>query len=243
MSKNSEQKSGGIAKLAAFIVDKRKGIYLVYIVLGIFCFFSMNWTQVNNTLSDYLGDETETRKGLDVMDTEFTTYATAQVMVDNISYSTAEGLCEELEEIEGVKEVAFDDTSKHYSGASALFSVTFDGLDTDEICTEALDNIKERLSDYDTYVSAELGDTKAQTIAKEINVVMIIACVIIVSVLLFTSRTYMEVPVLIITFAMAALLNKGSNFLFGTISFVSDSIAVVLQLALAIDYAIILCHR
>ena len=85
MSKNSEQKSGGIAKPAAFIVDKRKGIYLVYIVLGIFCFFSMNWTQVNNTLSDYLGDETETRKGLDVMDTEFTTYATAQVMVDNIS--------------------------------------------------------------------------------------------------------------------------------------------------------------
>lgn len=243
MSKNSEQKSGGIAKLAAFIVDKRKGIYLVYIVLGIFCFFSMNWTQVNNTLSDYLGDETETRKGLDVMDAEFTTYATAQVMVDNISYSTAEGLCEELEEIKGVKEIAFDDTTKHYSGASALFSVTFDGLDTDEICTEALDNIKERLSDYDTYVSAELGDTKAQTIAKEINVVMIIACVIIVSVLLFTSRTYMEVPVLIITFAMAALLNKGSNFLFGTISFVSDSIAVVLQLALAIDYAIILCHR
>lgn len=243
MSESSQKKSGAIEKVAAFIVDKRKGIYLIYIILGIFCFFSMNWTSVNNTLSDYLGDETETRQSLDIMDAEFTTYATAQVMVDNVSYDTARELCSVLEEIDGVKEVAFDDTEKHYAGASALFSITFDGIDTDELCETALASVKEKLSDYDVYVSAELGDTKAQTIAKEINMVMVIACVIIASVLLFTSRTYMEVPVLIITFAMAALLNKGSNFFFGTISFVSDSIAVILQLALAIDYAIILCHR
>ena len=75
------------------------------------------------------------------------------------------------------------------------------------------------------------------------NLVMLIAVGIILLVLLFTSHTYMEIPVLLMTFGMAALLNMGTNFLFGTISFVSDSIAVVLQLALAIDYAIILCHR
>ena len=49
----------------------------------------------------------------------------------------------------------------------------------------------------------------------------------------------MEIPVLVMTFGMAALMNKGTNFLFGEISFISDSVAVVLQLALAIDYAII----
>lgn len=48
---------------------------------------------------------------------------------------------------------------------------------------------------------------------------------------------------LLLTFVAAALLNKGTNYLLGEISFISDSIAVVLQLALAIDYAIILCHR
>ena len=53
----------------------------------------------------------------------------------------------------------------------------------------------------------------------------------------------MEIPVLLLTFGMAALLNMGTNFMFGEISFVSNSIAVVLQLALAIDYAIILCNR
>lgn len=48
---------------------------------------------------------------------------------------------------------------------------------------------------------------------------------------------------LLLTFVAAALLNKGTNFIFGEISFVSDSVTVVLQLALAIDYSIILLHR
>ena len=71
----------------------------------------------------------------------------------------------------------------------------------------------------------------------------IIAVVIIITVLLITSNTYAEIPVLLLTFGSAALLNMGTNFLMGEISFVTDSIAIVLQLALAIDYAIILCHR
>lgn len=79
--------------------------------------------------------------------------------------------------------------------------------------------------------------------ASEMNIVMIIACVIILAVLLISSHTYMEIPVLVMTFGVAAILNKGTNYMVGTISFISDSIAIVLQLALAIDYDIILCHR
>lgn len=73
--------------------------------------------------------------------------------------------------------------------------------------------------------------------------ILLIAAVVIVVVLLFTSKSYMEVPVYLIVFVVAAVLNMGTNFLFGTISFITNSIAVVLQLALAIDYAIIFCHR
>ncbi len=238
-----KSKNNPLEKVAAFIIDKRKAFYLIYIILAIFCIFSSNWVTVNNTVTDYLAEDTETRQGLKRMEAEFITYATAEVMIDNISFSDAETLCAQLEKIHGVKEIAFDDTSKHYANAAALFSVTFDGESKDEICETALAQIEEAVKDYDVYVSAELGNTKAETIEKEIQLVMVIACVIILSVLLVTSRTYMEVPVLIITFAMAALINKGTNFMFGTISFISNSIAVVLQLALAIDYAIILCHR
>lgn len=243
MAEKKKKNSGLMEKIVAFIVDKRKAFYFIYILIAVFCLIGMNMVKVNNTLTDYLDDSTETRQGLDIMDREFTTYATADVMIDNISYDKASKLRDECEKIKGVKEIEFDDTTKHYADASALFSVTFDGGSDDKISEDALNSVTEKLSDYDTYVSAELGDTKANTINKEISVVMVIVVFIIIAVLLFTSRTYMEVPVLLITFAMAALVNKGTNFFFGTISFVSDSVAIVLQLALAIDYAIILIHR
>lgn len=243
MTKAPEKKKNKLENIARFIVEKRKAIYLIYILLAIFCVFASGWVSVNNTLTDYLAEDTETSRGLDVMDEEFITYATAEVMIDNISYADAEILCDALEKIEGVKEIDFDDTTKHYADGAALFSVTFSGEDDDPLCETALEEIRTEVADYDSYISAELGNTKAETIAEEMKIVMVLACVIIFSVLLFTSRTYMEVPVMLLTFGMAAVLNKGSNFIFGEISFVSDSIAIVLQLALAIDYAIILCHR
>ena len=49
-------------KLATLIVDKRKGFYLIFIVLCIFCVLSMNKVKVNNDLTTYLPDTTETRK-------------------------------------------------------------------------------------------------------------------------------------------------------------------------------------
>ena len=67
--------------------------------------------------------------------------------------------------------------------------------------------------------------------------------VIVVVVLLLTSQTYGEVPVLLLTFVTAMLLNQGSNFLLGKISFVSNSVTSILQLALSLDYAVILCNH
>ena len=50
-------------------------------------------------------------------------------------------------------------------------------------------------------------------------------------------------PILLITFGVSVWINKGTNYWFGEISFITNSIAAVLQLGLAIDYAIILCHH
>ena len=237
------KKETPIEKIASLIVDKRKAFYLIYILLIVFSLFASGWVSVNNNLTDYLAEDSETRQGLTLMEDDFTTYATAEIMIDNIGFAAADNLCEELKRVNGVKEIAFDNTDSHYHNAAALFSITFDGTTNDTICENALEEIKTLISDYDFYVSAELGDANAETIANEMNLVMLIAVVIILTVLFITSHTYMEIPVLILTFGVAAILNKGTNFMFGTISFISNSIAIVLQLALAIDYAIILCHR
>lgn len=78
---------------------------------------------------------------------------------------------------------------------------------------------------------------------QEMTVILAIAAAVIVAVLLFTSKSYLEVLVFLIVFVVSAILNMGTNFLFDSVSFITNAIAVVLQLALAIDYAIIFCHR
>ncbi len=238
-----ESKASPMEKLATFIVDKRNLFFLLYIFALVFCFFSTNWVKVENDITTYLPEETETRQGLTIMNNEFVTYGTARVMVSNISYERGERLKEDIENVEGVSSVEFDSTADHYINSSALFDITFDGTVSDEISIDAMGQVAELLKDYDTYVNTEVGVDSAADLKAEMQVIIVIAAVIIVVVLTLTSRSYAEVPVLIATFGVAALLNMGTNFLCGTISFISNSVTVVLQLALAIDYAIILCHR
>lgn len=232
-----------MTKVARFIVDKRKAFYLVFIAAFVFCAASINKVQVNNDITSYLPAQTETRRGLTIMDEEFITLGSANVMVSNVTYQTALDLSHKLENIEGVSEVAFDGTEEHYKNSSALFTISFDGEETDPATVEAMNEVLAALEGYDVYSSTQIGRDESATLQQEMTVILAIAAVVIVVVLLFTSKSYMEVPVYLIVFAAAAVLNMGTNFIFGTISFITNSIAVVLQLALAIDYAIIFCHR
>ena len=236
-------KTGGMEKIATFIVDKRNLFFLLYALALIFSVVASGWVKVENDITTYLPADTETRQGLTVMNDNFTTFGTARVMVSNVTYDTARDLAGTLEGVDGVYSVEFDDTADHYKQASALYTVTFDGTSTDEISLQALDGIDRALDGYDAYVDTEVGQDMSADLANEMGIILVIAAVIIVVVLTLTSRSYAEVPVLILTFGAAALLNMGTNFLCGTISFISNSVTVILQLALAIDYAIILCHR
>ena len=248
-------------KLATFIVDKRNLIFFLYACALIFCLFSRNWVSVCNDITEYLPESTETRQGLTLMEEEFTTFATARVMVSHVTYEMAEDLAEQMEQIEGVSSAAFgssdvgadteedsepetpEDIAEYFKGADALISVTFDGEEEDEVSLAALSAIRELLAPYDYYIDSAVGNSQAASLANEMGIILAVAAVIIVLVLLLTSRSYAEIPVLLLTFVAAAVLNLGTNFIFGEISFVSNSVTVVLQLALAIDYAIIMLHR
>ncbi len=242
---NNTPESGGsfMEKLSTFIVDKRNLIYLIVVLLIIFSMFSRNWVEVENDLTAYLPDTSETKKALDVMEDQFITYGTAQVMVANITQEEAAKLHDTLKDIKGVQSVDYDETSDHYNNFSALFSVTFDYDEKNDACLDSLEAVKEALAGYDLYLSTDLGNTQAEIIDREINMIMVYVAVVIVTVLLLTSETYGEVPVLILTFVVALIINQGTNFLLGKISFVSNSVTSILQLALSIDYAIIFCNR
>ncbi len=241
--KHNNENRGIFHKIATFIVDKRHLFFVLYTFAIIFCIFSMNWVNVENDITSYLPEDTETRQGIVTMNDNFATFATARIMVSNVTYETAQQLVDTFTDIDGVELVMFDDTQDHYKDATALFDVTFDGNNNDPSSLNAMEQIREATEGYDVSIDTLIGYDDKVMLQEEMTTILIIAAFIIILVLTLTSRAYAEVPVLLITFSVAALLNMGTNFIFGKISFISDSIAVVLQLALAIDYAIILCHR
>lgn len=230
-------------RVAAFIVDRRYLFVVLFVALCIFSIFTSNGVDVNEDLTDYLPDDSETRQGLQIMDREFITYGDARVMVSNITYAKAEELAEMLRSVDGVKTVTLENDQDHYNAASALFEVVFDGEKLDNVSIQGVENVRNALRDYDTYIMTEVGNPTGEILEKEMQMVFIILVVIIILVLLLTSQTYAEVPILLITFGVSVWINKGTNYWFGEISFITNSIAAVLQLGLAIDYAIILCHH
>lgn len=238
--KNANQ---AMLKVCGFIVDKRNLFFLIFALLIIFSAISRNWVGVENDMAYYLPDTTETRQGLNLMEEEFITYGTCNVMLANVSYAQAEAICERLERIEGVFSIDFDDSEEHYANGSAYYNITFDYDEKEDACLNALDGVKELLADYDYYLTTSLGDTQAELIDQEMSVISVLVAIIVVSVLFLTSQAYAEIPVLLITFLSAAIIQMGTNFLLGTISFVSNSVTVVLQLALSVDYAVILLNR
>ena len=240
--KPNTDNSSGMVKLATFIVDKRNLFFLLLVIGIIFTVFSTRWIEVENDLKEYLPSSSESRLGLDVMEEQFTTFGTARIMVENITLDRAQELCDEIEEIKGVQSVGYDE-EENYRNVSALYEITFDFSETDDKCLQALESVKTHLEGEDYYVSTSLGNSKAEIISQEVSVIMVIVAIIVVAVLLLTSQTYAEVPVLLLTFVTAMILNQGTQFQMGKLSFVSNSVTSILQLALSLDYAVILCNR
>lgn len=179
--KQNKQKPGFFVRLATWIVDKRNLLFLIYAVAILFSLFSRSWVIVNNDITDYLAEDTETRQGLSIMEEQFTTFDSARVMISNIPYEQALPLADRMESIEGISAVDFGDAddaesrADHYRDSAALYNVTFDGEETDPVSLAAMEELKELLADYDVSISSTVGESQSETLAAEMNVIMGIA--------------------------------------------------------------------
>ena len=244
-------------RIAELIVKSKKLLLVLFAAAALGCLFTISKVEVINELTEYLPEDTETRQGVDIMDKEFTTFGTAKVMVDNSSYQEACRLADVLEEIKGVSEVSLykeeeedekeitdgEGLKDSYNGLAALFSITFETEEEEDTAQYAIADVRTALKDYDTSFYTTVDKDDSADLQEEMRAILVIAVAIIVFVLWFTSGTYMEIAIFMLVFAMAALLNMGTNFIFGDISFITNAVGTVLQLALAIDYAIIMFHR
>ena len=198
--------------LAAGIVRFRFVIILLFLLAAVYCALSVSRVKINSDLTAFLSPATETRQGLTVMEEEFLTYASENIMISNVTYQRAGELKAQIEALKGVASVAFDDSAAHYTSAAALFGISYAGVDSDPDVTAAREQVHALLAPYDTYFYSMNLASYSDQLAQEMVGVVLIAVAVIVAILLFTSRSYFEVVIFFIVFVFAALLNMGTNF-------------------------------
>ena len=216
---------------------------LLFVAMIVFSAFSVRWVQVENEITNYLPEDAEAKRGLTIMNEEFITYATADVMLKGVTVEQAQAAADMLSGMDHVALVQFSEDDSHYRDGKALLSLTFDDVTSSEVTEQAMEKVREALADYDTTIHTDIAFSIASILAEQMSVVLIFVVLVVLAVLVFTSSTYAEIPVMLLTFIVAAIINLGTAFLMGPISFVSNSVAVVLQLALSVDYAIIFVNR
>lgn len=231
-------------RLAEFIVKKRILFFILFAAITVYCALCIPRVQVEYDISTYLPEDTDTKQALDIMDKEFETFGAATFVVKGVTDVEANALADEIKKIDGVAMFSFSPDSDYKDG-NAKFSVSYDGAKTDVRAKAAYAETVKILntSGYKFTVPKPLDNNYADTLASEMIVIIAISAAVILLVLLFTSKSFAEVLAFPIVFVVAAVLNMGTNFWLGKISFVSNTVCIILQLALAIDYAIILCHR
>lgn len=245
MQKKLSKISHGLKKIPEGIV-KLKWVFLVlFVALSIFGAVMIPHTKINYDLTGYLPAHCDSSTALELLKKEFDDKGMAYVMVKDVTPEKAGEIKTRLEKVEGVATVTYVE-SMNYKNNSALYTVTLKDYDSTAGAFDAVKGVIDALSDEKAYLSGQSAFsyyTKLET-EQSIMKLGIAIVVIILLVMLFTSKTYFELIVLILVFGAAMAINMGTNFLFvNGISYIANLVALVLQLALSLDYSIILLHR
>ena len=243
--KKAEKRSGATFTLsvAERILKYRYIIFVLFAVFAVYCALSLGKVKTNGDLAVFLPRESETRRGLTVMEDEFSQLNVIRAMASDVAPEQADAIAEAIAAVENVAAVDHGADGMHYKDGNALFTISVVETDVPGAMQETADKIDNILSPYEHSVYTKLGNDYNSKLAGEMFSVMTIAVIVIALVLIFTSKSYFEVVVYAIVFVFAGLFNMGTNHWLGEISSISNTVAVILQLALAIDYAIIFAHR
>lgn len=233
------KKPSPLHRASEWIVDHYRLFFIVFAALLVFSAVASGWVKVENDVAAYLPADSETRQGLDIMEQEFQTYGSAKILLRDTDADTAAATAEQIRAVDGVDSCTYTMND----AGSALLPVSLSDLEGSDACAQTVQALRDLLDGSGAYIYSAEGYSISDQINGEVRGLLVIVAIILVTVLTFTSSTYAEVPILLITFLAAALINKGTNFIFGTISFVSNAVAILLQLAMSVDYAIIFCNR
>lgn len=244
-------------KIVEFILNRSKLIEKIFAVLLIVSAICIPFVGINYDLSKYLPSDMTSKIGIDLMEEEFGYPGTARVMISDVSIYEAKTFKDRIASIEGVDMVTwadsetdinqsnlfipYDQIEDYYKDGYAVMDVTFTGNDSDQSTRSALDKMQEMLGDKGAFSGPAVQEKFLnEVIIKEMLLIMIFGILIILAILTLSTNSWFEPIVFLIVILISIVINMGSNIIFGSVSSITFSIAAVLQLAIAMDYTIIL---
>lgn len=232
-------------KIAAGIVRLRTGILLVMLALAVVCAGCIGKTHINYDLTRYLNSETMTRRALDVMQAEFGSSEQLRIMFRDVSADTLSSCVARLNALPEIQLASHDPETgeKTVDGvACSLVTLTLNAnCDAAALVTHLREMFPE-CGEYDVGGAAATQLDVQRSVGEEMPQALLIAVAVVLAVLLLTSHAWLEPVLILVTLGVSILINMGTNFVFPDVSFVTFAVCAILQLALSIDYAIMLLH-
>ena len=243
-----------------FILKHRKIIIIVFLLAAVICAGLSTMVGVNYKFADYLPEDAPSTKAFDVMEEEYDqTIPNMRVLIYDVSIPQALSYKEKIENVKGVEEVRWlddaidiyepleqadaDTVDAWYKDSDALFSVTISEKDDAEK-KAAVKEIRTIIGDENAMSGTAVTDTYSPVhTTKDIQKIILIVIPIVFIILLLTTNSWFEPVLFLFTIGVAIMLNRGTNLIFGKISFVTNAAGSVLQLAVSMDYSIFLLHR
>ena len=238
------------------ITRHKKLVIAIFLVATVISAVLILGVSVNYDLTDYLPEDSESTIALDLMYEEFGSgVPNTRVMVRNLTLTGAVETKVKIAQAPGVTGVMWlDDTQdmstpielmdsatveQYWHDGTALYQVTIEeGRES-----EAVAALYEMLGS-DVAISGNSANTASMQnlVVSEVVGAASILIPIIIIILLLTTTSWISPVLFLLTIGVAVLINMGTNVVFGEISFVTQSVSPILQLAVSLDYAIFLLN-
>ncbi len=226
-------------KVTDFIVKARYVFLTLFVILAIFSLYLGTKVNINEDIMKYLPETSEIKIGKDIMDEEFIEQDSSvlNVMFKGLSDAEKEDTLKKLESINGVSSVLYENTDEYNRDKYTLYVLNVDDYDHSKTAENVYNEVNEMKPEA---MSGSIYSEWKPVLQIWIVVVAIAMAMIILTIL---SESYIEPWLYLISIGVAVFINKGTNIIFPSVSNITDSIVAILQLALSMDYSIMLSNR
>ncbi|HPJ03805.1 MAG TPA: MMPL family transporter [Candidatus Limiplasma sp.] len=226
--------------IAYHIVKSHKLILILFTLLAVASVVLMFQVNVNSDMTEYLPESSPAKQGVAIINEEFSPASTFTLMFEGLADERKQAVAEEIQAVDGVMLVDYDDSGQYNNGDYTLYEITVEAAASSDEAKAIVSSVTDLYEDDTFYVA---GDAAGNTIIDAIFTLLIVAGALLMLILFIMCSSWLEPFLFLVTIGIAILINMGTNIIFGSVSEITYSIAAILQVCLSIDYSIMLLSR